>query len=228
MIALSTTEPVRFSPPWLAGQDGAPVFLIRAGSVVDRAQIEALLAGPPYDAGRVFPWHLADAAADAARSLLDGADLAQVLEALTAMKSAMSIDKLPTEQRQLLVGIDSALAAAWPEYAELRRRDARRDEFMPLLAAQRFLVGWENFAAPFVTGKDGRPTDDTLRQLGQFFLPLVGHEAYRLLYAEQQRPLSSPPVKSAPTRPVSPAVARRRTAAKAGSSTASSGKKTRA
>ncbi len=228
MIAISTTEPVRFTPPWMAADEGAPVFLIRAGSVVDRAQLEAALAGPPYNAGRVYPWDLADTAADAARALLDGDALGQVLEALGAMKASMGLAALADDQRQLLVAVDEALMTAWPEYAALRQREARRDEFLPLLAAQRFLVGWENLPAEFVTGKDGRPTDDTLRALGQFFLPLVGREAYRLLYAEDQRPLSPPPSKSGLAPRTSPAADAPRSAAKAGKSMAKSGAKTRA
>lgn len=228
MISLTTTEPVRFTPPFMAGQADAPVFLIRAGSVVERAQLEAALAAPPYNAGRVFPWDLADAAADAARALLTGDDLGLVLEALAAMKASMGLAALPVEQRQLLSGVDEALTAHWPEYAELRQQEARRNELLPLLAAQRFLVGWEGVETPFTLGKDGRASDASLRALGQFLLPLVGREAYRLLYAEEQRPLSSPPSKSGPGPVTSPAVGDRRSTVKAGKSPASSGRKTRA
>lgn len=216
MIALTTTEPVRFTPAFMAGKEGAPVFLIRPGSVVERAQLEAALAAPPYNAGRVFPWDLADAASDAARALLAGDDLGQVLEALAAMKAALGITALPDAQRQLLVGIDEALTTHWPEYAALRQQEARRDELLPLLAAQRFLVGWENIEQPFTTGKDGRASDDALRLLGQFYLPLVGRESYRLLYAEEQRPLSLPPSKSGLGPVTLPAEKPRRSAAKAG------------
>ena len=220
MIALSTTEPVRFTPAFMVGKADAPVFLIRPGSVVERAQLEAALAAPPYNAGRVFPWDLADAAADAARALLTGDDLGQVLDALAAMKASLGLAALPDDQRQLLLGIDDALTSHWPEYAALRQQEARRNELLPLLAAQRFLVGWEGIEAPFTRGKDGRASDDALRILGQFFLPLVGREAYRLLYAEEQRPLSLPPSKSGPAPVISPAVAKRRSGAKAGKSPA--------
>lgn len=216
MIALSTAEPVRFTPPFMAAKADAPVFLIRPGSVVERAQLEAALAAPPYNAGRVFPWDLADAAADAARALLTGDDLGQVLDALAAMKASLGVGDLPDDQRQLLIGIDDALTTQWPEYAALRQQEARRNELLPLLAAQRFLVGWEGIEAPFTRGKDGRASDDALRILGQFFLPLVGREAYRLLYAEEQRPLSLPPSKSGPGPGISPAAGKRRSAVKAG------------
>lgn len=228
MIALSTAEPVRFTPAFLQGRDDAPVFLIRPGTLIERAQLEAELAGPPYNAGRVFPWDLADAAADAARALLSGDDLGQVLDALATLKQAQGIETLPQEQRQLLVAIDTALMQEWPEYAELRSREARRQEILPLLAAQRFLVGWEGFDTPFTTGKDGRPSETALRVLGALYLPSVGYEAYRLLYAEEQRPLSASPSKSGPDRVTSPAAGAPPSAARAGKLTAKSGRKTRA
>ncbi len=227
MIALSTTEPVRFTPPWLAGNADAPVFLIRPGSLIERAQLEAYLAGPECNAGRVFPWDLADAASDAARALLDGDDLGQVLEALATLRGARGLESLPQDQRQLLVAIDGALMQAWPEYAELRAREARRQELLPLVACQRFLVGWEGFETPFTPDKHGKPSESSLRVLGSLFLPAVGMEAYRLLYAEEQRPLSDAPSKSAPARPISPAAGVRRSAAKAGKSPVRSGRKTR-
>jgi hypothetical protein len=227
VIALSTAEPVRFTPPFMAGNADAPVFLIRPGSVVERAQLEAVLSAPPYNAGRVMPWDLADAASDAARALLLGDDLGQVLDALAAMKASFGLAELPLEQRQLLIGIDESLTAHWPEYAALRQQESRRDELMPLLACQRFLVGWENVEAPFTRGKDGRVSEDSLRALGAFLPRLIGHECYRLLYAEDQRPLSPPPSKSGPGPVISPAGGVPRLAAKAGSSRGNSGKKIR-
>jgi hypothetical protein len=216
VIALTTSEPVRFTPPFMAAQADAPVFLIRPGSVVERAQLEAVLSAPPYNAGRVMPWDLADAAADAARALLDGEYLGQVLDALAAMKASLGLAELPLDQRQLLIGVDESLTAHWPEYAALRQQESRRDELMPLLACQRFLVGWENVKAEFTRGKDGRISEDSLRALGPFLPRVVGNECYRLLYAEDQRPLSLPPSKSGPGPVISPAGKKPRSAAKAG------------
>lgn len=226
MIALSTSEPVRFTPAWLAGRDGAPVFMIRPGTLTERSQLEADLASHPYNAGRVYSWDMADVATDAARALLQGEDLAQVLEALAALRGSAG-GEVPLEHRQLLIGIDGALMEAWPEYAELRAREARRTEFLPLVAAKRFLVGWEGLDTPFTTDKAGKASDDALRALGALFLPAVGMECYRLLYAEAQRPLSEPPSKFAGSGlTTSPAAGARRSAAKAGKSTGKSGRKT--
>jgi hypothetical protein len=227
MIALSTSKPVRFTPSWLDGQDGAPVFLIRPGSVIERGELESDLASHPFNAGKVYPWDMANVAGDAARALLSGEDLATVLEALGHLRGGQEMAALDADTRQLLIGIDGALMDAWPEYAALRKREARRTEFLPLLAAKRFLVGWEGLEAEFSADKDGKASDAALRALGPVFLPAVGMEAYRLLYAEDQRPLSAPPSKSGPGPETSPAASKRRSAAQAGTSRARSGRKTR-
>ena len=57
MISLSTSAPVRWSPPWREGAAGAPVYLIRAGSVIEREMLEAELAGE-HRAGKVFDFHV--------------------------------------------------------------------------------------------------------------------------------------------------------------------------
>lgn len=219
-----TTLP--WTPDHLVGAPDAPVFLIRPGTMTERVTFEAMLAAPPYRAGRVFPWVLADTAIAAARSLLDGEQLGQVIDAFTALKKLDGVAGLPIDQRQLVIGIEGALTAAWPEYAELHAQLQRRLEIMPLLACRQFLVGWDRFDAEFVTDKDGRPTDDTLRAMGPFFMPLCGHQAYNLLYAKDQFPLSPPPSNAGPAPVISPA-AKPIPMAGAGKSTAPSGKKTR-
>lgn len=227
MIATSTAG-VPFTPQWRAGQDDAPVFLIRPASILERGQFEATLAGPPYNAGRVFPWDLAAAAEEAARALLDGEHLGQVLEALAAMRQTLDMDALPLEQKQLLTAIDPVLSDHWPEYAELRRRDARRAELLPTLAVKHFLKGWDWGDRAFTFGKDGLVSDETLRALGVFEMRAIGLEAYRLMNAEEQLPLSPPPSKSGPAPPTSPAEKPRRSVVKGGKSATVSGRKTRA
>lgn len=232
MLALNTTTPVPYTPSWQcdpatgAPRPGAPVFHIRPGGIIDRGQVDAELAGPPYNAARVLPWDLIAAAEAGVRQFLDGDDLAQVLEAWGALREAVfDLDKLPPEQRQLLIAIEPALCN-WPEYGELRRREARRDELLPALCVKRFLVGWDHPGAVFATGKDGLVTDGALFQLADFERRAVGLYAYSLMQAEHHRPFSPPPLNAAPAPPPSKAGAKRPSAAKAGKSTASSGRKT--
>ena len=220
MIALNLA-PVRFTPGWLcdaagAPNPGAPVFFVRPGTLIDLGQVDAELAGPPYSAGKVFPWDLVTAAEEAARALLDGDALGQVLEAFAALRAAgFDINAVPDEQKQLLKAIEPALAT-WPDYGELRRREARREELLPLLCAKRFLTGWDNLETPFAAGRDGFVTDAALIGVPEFQRRSVGVHAYNLMQAGVHRPLSPPPSKSGPAPKPSPAAKPRRSAAKAG------------
>ena len=57
MIVTSTTEIVPFVPSWREGEPNPPTFSLRAGSVIERGQMEAELSGQ-YRAGRVFGFEL--------------------------------------------------------------------------------------------------------------------------------------------------------------------------
>jgi hypothetical protein len=222
MLALNTTTAVRYTPSWQIDPEtgaplpGASMFLVRPGSIIDRGQVDAELAGPPYNAARVLPWDFISAAEAGARHLLDGDDLGQVLDAWAALREAVfDMDRLPPDQKQLLIAIEPALCS-WPEYGELRRREARREELLPALCAKRFLVGWEHGSAVFATGKDGLVTDAALFQLPDFERRAVGMYAYSLMQAEHHRPFSPPLSNAAPSPAPTRAAGKRRSAAKAG------------
>ncbi|MEE2915931.1 MAG: hypothetical protein VYB32_02550, partial [Pseudomonadota bacterium] len=69
MILTEAVTP--FTPEWLKGQKGAPVFYLRTPGVIARAQMEAELAGE-YQAGRVYSFELLAAVRDGILTLLDG------------------------------------------------------------------------------------------------------------------------------------------------------------
>jgi hypothetical protein len=220
MIPTSSAA-VPFTPPWYLGQggglrDGAITYRLRPGSVIDRGLFEGAMAGPPFNAGRVFPWDLIDAAERAAAQLLDGDALGQVREALAAWRANVtSPQALPPETVQLLAGIENALRT-WPEYGELRAAEARRTAVLPVVAAQWFLVGWQGLDAPFTTGPGGKASDAALAAIPAPDLNALGWHAYNLMYAEQHRPLSPPVSTSAGTRARSDAAGSRRKTAVAG------------
>lgn len=219
MIAF-TAAPQPFTPSWYCNKDGSPragarTYLVRPGGITDRAMFEGAIAGPPFNAGRVFPWDLISAAENAVTHLLDGDARGQVLEALAAWRANMlTPEALPPATAQLLAGVEIALRS-WPEYAELRAAEARRTHMLPTLAAKWFLAGWQGFDAPFELGPDGKASDASLLAIPAPDLNALGWHAYNCMYAEQHRPLSQPPSTSAATRPRSGAGGSRR-AAKAG------------
>jgi hypothetical protein len=231
MIALNAA-PQPFTPPWYiqgsVPRADAVTYLVRAGTIAERAMFEGVIAGPPWNAGRVFPWDLIDAAERAVRQLLDGDSLGQVLEALGAWRAnLLTPEALPAEQRALLDGLEMPLRAI-PEYANLRAIEARRSQILPMLAAAWFLCGWQGNDAPFTLGPDGKASEASLQRIPAPDLSAIGWHAYNLMYAEQHRPLSPPPSTSESS-PLPSSVAGSPRAGKAGGKSAgASGRKIRA
>jgi hypothetical protein len=221
----ASAAPQPFTPPWCLGQDGSPLpgartYLVRPGGIMDRAMFEGVIAGPPYNAGRVFPWDLITSAEGAVNHLMAGDDLAasrgQLLDALAAWRANMlTPEALPADVVQLLAGVEMALRT-YPEYAELRRAEARRTQVLPVLAAKWFLAGWQGIDAPFQLGPDGKVAESCLIAIPAPDLNALGWHAYNSMYAEQHRPLSPPPSTSGGTPPRSVSGGKRQKAAVAG------------
>lgn len=181
MIATSITEPVRFTPKWLAGRADAPVYLLRAGSLIERGQLEAELRGR-YQAGLVDPAELMEVASAGAAVLWKGdAALDRILALLTA-----DDDERTDDDRVFMTEVGRLLTAHWPDYAVLSEQSQRRIELVPLLAFQRFCVGWENVAAAFVVGRDGRVSDESMRAIPDPEMKMAGLQAWRLLWGMEQ------------------------------------------
>lgn len=226
MVPLSTSNLVPFTPPWLEGKPNAPRYLLQPGGVVERSLFEAELASPPYNAGRVYDVQLYEAARDGVRAWATGDDLARLLELIDAHQSQQLKDG--SADMQMFLTVEAALRDKWPAYAALCAQRARRQECLPLLAAQRFLRGWENIDKPFQANFDGSPSPKTLAAIPQLELKAIGLQAWSLLYvSEEAAGESDARSKSAPGQPTSRSASSRRTPQKAGRSTASSGRRTR-
>lgn len=187
-ILTSISEPIRFTPSYRSG-DEAPVFLLRAGSVVERGRLEAELAGE-HQAGRVFPYELLEAFQSGVQALMADDPGRDEIAALAIAEGEG--ETLTGTDRQLLVEAREILTKHWPEYRALVAQAQRRRELAPILALQRFCVGWEKVAAPFARGRDGLVTEAALAALDPFDLMLAGNEAYGLLYGRGQEGNSSP------------------------------------
>jgi len=190
MISTSTTEPVPFTPKWREGDADAPVYHVRAGSVIERAQLEAELAGQ-HRAGRVFSFELHAAIDSGLRALLTGDP-----ELDRSIELAIAEDKdLTAEDRQFANGLRATLAEFWPEYRDLVAQSERRREIAPVLALRRFLVGLENVGVELERGRDGLVAETTLAALNPIEMLAAGNFAYSLLYGSaeknSERPLSS-------------------------------------
>lgn len=196
MLAMSTNH-VRRTPPWLCDKrtgaplPGAPVYFIRPGGAGDRAMFDADLAGPPYNAGRVFDVELFDAMSEAVAEWLSGDDLGRAAEVIGLARAGRLERNTPAAA--LFIEIEQACLkepGGWPLYKALVARRARRETFAPFLAAQRFLCGWEGVTTgagdkatpvPFAAGPDGQASDASLKVIPEMELLFIGREAWGML-----------------------------------------------
>lgn len=195
MILASTTEPVRFTPAWREQDADAPVYLLRAGSVLERSQLEAELAGP-LRAGRVFGFELREAVIGGVQALMkDDPDQDRVLALLGDEQEEGAT--LSDADARLLTEVRGVLAQHWPPYGDLIAQLERRREMAPLAAFRRFCTGWEGGApGKHEYGRDGLVTDAALRRLDPLELMAAGNHAYELLYAGGQEGNSARPAPS--------------------------------
>lgn len=193
MISLSTREPQRFTPLWRQSEAEPPVFLLRAGSVIERATLEAELAGQ-YQAGRVFAFELLQAFADGVNHLLAGDEGRH--EVLALAQSEAGGETLAPAEAQMLAEVRDVLAEHWPAYRALRTRMERRREIAPILAFRRFCVGVENVGIAFARGADGLVKLDVVGAIDPLELMAAGNASYAALYAGDQSGNSPRPSKS--------------------------------
>jgi hypothetical protein len=196
MIVTSTTEAVPFTPSWREGEASPPTFTLRAGSVIERGQMEAELSGQ-YRAGRVFGFELRAAIVSGIGTLLADDPEQDRLLALLAVEGEG--DLLTEDDQRLLTDARSVLAEHWPEYRDLLAQMERRREIAPIVALRRFCTGWENCAndkgvpAVFKRGLDGLVADVALSGLSALELMSAGNRAYGLQYAAGDEGNSSRP-----------------------------------
>lgn len=226
MISTDTKTPHRFTPPWHKPAEGeaapdAPVYLIRAGNVIERGLLEAELAGE-YRAGPVYDFELLAAFAEGVTALLDDAGEAEQLVSLAEADALKQ--EIAGEERSALADARNLLAEHWPNYRALTARLARRNQLAGVLAFRRFCVGWENVEAEFARGVDGLVTMDAIGALDPLDLKVAGLFAFDLLYAGGQEKNSSRPSKSDAAPRTSPSAAPSR---EGGKSPAKGGRKTR-
>lgn len=193
MISLSTTAPVRFTPPWREQEDAPPVYLIRAGSVIERAQFEAELAGE-YGAERVFDYELLAAMEEGLGHILPDAEARE--RVLDAARTDLGGGELEIAERQIVEEARELLREHWPPYRTLVTRAARRVNVAPVLAFRRFCVGWEGIDGEFAAGPDRLITMAALAAVNPIEMQVAGNVAYGLLYGHAHagnsaRPLSS-------------------------------------
>jgi hypothetical protein len=183
MILLDTKTPLRWTPPWRENDADAPVYLIRAGSVIEREQVEAELAGE-HRAGRVYAFQIQAAFSKGVDTLLadDEAGAARLKEVVGAEAGLKDGETLPEDEAAMLAAARDVLAEHYPPYRALLAQEQRREAMAPIVAFRRFVVGWENVAAVYARGPDGLVKLTSLEGVDAFEMRLAGRTAYGLLY----------------------------------------------
>jgi hypothetical protein len=186
MIATSTTQTFPFKAPWREGDEAAPTFLLRAGSVIERGQMEAELTGD-FQAPRVWEYELRAAVRAGVETLLaDDPSVGQLLELIDAEGGGEDV-QLSEDDKRLLAEARKVLAEHWPAYRDLVAQQARRQEIAPIVALRRFCVGIEGQGADekpitFTKGRDGFVSEETLGQIDPLELKVAGGRAYSLQF----------------------------------------------
>lgn len=194
MILTSTTETVAFTPPWRTDTD-APVFHLRAASVMERGQMEAEVAGT-YQAASVMPWDLRAACIDGVNALLDGDQAQDQVLALIEAEAAGDGEPLAGDDLRLIEEVRKVLAEHWPPYRDLIAQMERRRALLPIVALKRFCTGIEAKGVTFTRDRTGQVSEATLAQLDPLEMTMAGSRAYALAYGADAEKNSPPPLQS--------------------------------
>lgn len=191
MILTSTTETVPFTPPWRTDAD-APVFHLRAASVMERGQMEAEVAGT-YQAASVMPWDLRAACVDGVNALLDGDPAQDQVLALIEAEAVGEGEPLAGDDLRLIEEVRKVLAEHWPPYRDLIAQMERRRALLPIVALRRFCTGIEAKGVTFTRDRTGQVSEATLAQLDPLEMTMAGSKAYALAYgADAEKNLPEP------------------------------------
>lgn len=179
MISTSTTQSIPYRAPWREDDPEAPVFSLRAPSVIERGMMEAELAAPPHRAAQVRSWDLTDAIRKGVQKLFDGdEDQGRILDLL----DVEDVADLTEDDTFLLNEVRKVLAEHWPPYMDLLAQAARREAIAPIVALRRFCTGIEGGGVTFSKGRDGQVSEQTLGQLQPMEIVAAGSRAYALAY----------------------------------------------
>lgn len=195
--ALSAAEP--FTPKWIEGP-GAPIFLIRAGDVIERELFEAILSGPVYNAGEVWPWEKHGALVEGIAAI-GGEDAPQLIALAEASMQEVLADP---QEKALLAQVTALVAQHFPPYRALVEQDIRRRGILPVAAFCRYCTGWENVDAEMKRGVDGMIDASAIATIDPIMLRSAGMEAYNRQYGISARKNSASPLKSGDDQETSP------------------------
>lgn len=218
-LPLSPSVPVRFVPPeYDSGQTDAPVYLIAPPTLLERAAFGSACTAEG------LRWPADSELRETLRAALELAAPANLGDHLADLDAAelVSPENPPAPELSARVArLEKWARDNVPDYAALIGARQRWNSAAPVIAAARFLRGWENVNVAFAR-KAGSVPLELLEMLPADHVAAIGNEGLRLMMvSDAQRKNSVSPPRSKASPPPSPAGQGQATAATDGSSSAS-------
>lgn len=164
---ISKNDIFRYTPGRFAGQDGAPVYLLKALSKMDRAQhardVSATGARCPTSAELVY------AMRSGVTEIVHEDDRTRCHSLLDAFEAKT----LDADGEKALAELEQVMLRTCVHYAAIV---AERNYYMqvaPMIAFQRFVLGWENVAHEYKRSGN-RIADDVFEQIDDSDVAEVG------------------------------------------------------
>lgn len=228
MLPISTKEPVRFTPDYLDAGDNAPVFLLKVPTMRERIALDAAIVAE----GCRFPGNaelIAALRAGVEQHVIE-ADQPALLAIIDAFAELPSTETLAPDLAVKIDGIAKALRPVYPVYAELEGERSRYLSIASLVRVELFLAGTEGDGAPAIERRGGRVTEGSIAALeaayGAGIIGALGLKILTLSRPDLAQTGNSGSPRSLPSAPATSEAARKRKTAPAGTSSASSTRKT--
>lgn len=201
-LPISARDVVRFTPDDVKDHPDPPIYLIGVPSYFARAawrrDVKGMGAQYHGEAHRfaVMRKGIAEMASEAQRE-----ELLAIVDAAAAAQRDAPLPVAAGDEPEKLRRLGEILRQNYPPYAELL---ADRDYWLsiaPLMAARRFLRGWENVAAPFEQ-QFGLVPEPLLELLSEAHVYAIGWHAIGLMTldkAAEKNSASPPPSLPSPT-----------------------------
>jgi hypothetical protein len=199
MLPVSTTQPVRFTPPGCEGE-GAPVYLIEVPSVLTRplfyrTLVERGVSLPPDS-------ELRAALEDGIREVIEPWQQEELLAVSAAYWDAIAADPagVPDEARQRYFDMTRQLAPLLPEVRRISAAQTYFFELLPVVACECFLKGAENSPVEFKLA-GGMLSRSTLTALPPGHVTAVGNKALELMNLSRDQEKNSESPSPSPSSP---------------------------
>jgi hypothetical protein len=161
MLPTSSKRRISFTPPWREEEENKPIYTLRVPTIEDRAQFNSELA----DRKAYFVTR-GQFCAEARRAVeaMDPPNKDDLLALLERISSVPDNETIPEADGEQMAALEDVLTDQWPAYKRMASAAGRWTQFMPVLAARMFLVGWKN-------GPDGKDRIGTLSDEDRMLIP---------------------------------------------------------